>query len=242
MTALARENLLVMLQAWIGRWTGVLHLAAAQSEDAVDRVVPLNDGAIADVTAWNVLADRMATHRFTFEERRLAGLGNRRIMGALLMCVAREHQLDLGTLLLEAQTGRRVGSRASPVPLLSMLPGLSFPIHLSFDGEELSVPPDQRELLRRGRELLARQEWPEADAVLSQARNLRMDHAPTLACLAWARFNNHRLPVGERQRDAAALVQMASMLAPHDREVERYGSAILDAAQRHVPDAKGGAR
>jgi len=88
-------------------------------------------------------------------------------------------------------------------------------------------------LLEQGRELLEQGRYEEADRALSAARDLRIDHAPTLASLALARARNPALPAEERQHDVDRLLCMAAQLAPTDPIVlsalsEARGVAPLD--------------
>ena len=228
MNHLIAQNLRTLLDGWGNHRTGVFHLSPATGSDAVEHIVPLIDGGLMDSAAWGVLIEALGSHSFHFEPRVLVGRGNRRLVGALLVTAARRHGVD-PSLVITDEPATRSYSRSPDAPTLNMLPGMALP-SLLFIEEEMGsdAPAGMQELLREGRDLLALGAWTEADKVLSSARDLRMDDAPTLACLAWARHNNSRRPKVEREQDARALIQLASMLAPEDIEVQRYQEAIRE--------------
>ena len=86
---------------------------------------------------------------------------------------------------------------------------------------------DEEELLARGRELITRRDWEEADRVLSEARSLRLDHAGILSNLAWARYNNPRYPEARRAREARELLLLAEQFDPHHGEGQYYLAEVL---------------
>ncbi|MDP6932752.1 MAG: response regulator [Myxococcota bacterium] len=100
--------------------------------------------------------------------------------------------------------------------------------HLAPPRPKPTKPKAQEELLlEQGRSLIADEQWDQADRVLSQAKNLRLDHAGILANLGWARFHNDRFEEEERVDEARDLLLLSEQFDPGHAEGQWYLAQLL---------------
>lgn len=88
---------------------------------------------------------------------------------------------------------------------------------------------EEKRLFDLGRQLIAEGEWSEADRILSQAHERRIDHPGLMAALGWARFNNRSLPDAERTAEALDLLLLAEQFDAEDPDVALYLALVLEA-------------
>lgn len=232
MSDLVRHNLAVLYRVWRLGQSGQLRMISVDRRDPVSQLLPIAQGGLMDKGMWPIFLEKLDTHVFSLEERPSDVQGNRKLMSALILSACRRNHVNQRDLVLtdEASTPER-GS----TPLLNLMPAITLPPFLDLpQASDVLEDPLQDQLLRQGRDLLARGRFEEADAVLSAARDLRMDHAPTLACLARARASNPTRSVADRARDAEAMVKLAWLLAPDDQDVMQAHDAVLGAAPRII--------
>lgn len=228
MVGLVHYNLTALLGCWRSRASGTLRLTPTALHGPVNHLVPVVDGGIVDEDVWSVLLESMETHAFSLIEHppRVAELeGNRRLMAALIKRAARRYKVNEGAIL-EAE---RLREDRGTIQQLQLLPPVTLPPFLLWSGpEEREDSGHAEELRERGRALLVAGQFARADAVLSEARDLRMDHPQTLALLSMARASNTERPRDERRRDAEAMAKMAWLLAPEDADVIRACEVVLE--------------
>lgn len=222
MAPFAKNNLEKLFNAWHRASTGQLVLRAMNAPMSDPVVVPLAGGGLLHRGAWDTLLERMDTHVISLDEQPVGGHGNRRLMIALIQAACRRYRVEESQLVDAARTGA-----AGPTGGSQLLPSLVLlPTILPDAGPDGSDATQDR-LFQRGRDLLAQGWYNQADLVLSTARDLRLDHAPTLACLARARLRNPERDPEERHRDAVAMVRLACQLAPDDPEVVQAQDVVL---------------
>lgn len=224
MSALVTYNVGLLVQCWANRLSGAIRMVPTARLAPINRMVPLADGGIRDAEAWAQLLSGIDSHVCSLVERSPMMPGNRRLLGALLAIVCRRFRLDEEALLAPAHPG--VGTEGRPK--LFLMPAITLPPFLMVQEQEPT--PDATALVamrEHGRRLLESGAYAEADRVLSGARDLRMDHAPTLALLALARFRNPNRERGEGRRDAEAMAKMAWLLAPEHPDVKRAHDVVL---------------
>lgn len=90
-----------------------------------------------------------------------------------------------------------------------------------------AVAMDEERLLIMGRDLIARQQWEQAEKVLGKARQLKADHAGVLANLGWAKLNNPARDREARAGDARELLALAEQFDPNNAEGQRYLAELL---------------
>lgn len=105
----------------------------------------------------------------------------------------------------------------------------------------VEVVPEEERLLHRGRDYVAREEWPAALAALRRARDLRLDHPGILANLGWATLHDPQLDEIDREEEARGLLALAVQFAPDDPEGNLYYARFLetqDDPERALPYAR----
>lgn len=223
MSSLVHKNLTILTRTWRLGQSGVLRLVSTERVETNSCVVPVARGGLMSHEAWCPILENLASHVSSLEERPSEVTGNRRLMGALLATACSRYRVAPCDILSAA---------AAPPPerqSLSLMPAIALPpMHMLEAGFTDSPNLEQTALLARGRELLAKGLFEEADDVLSAARNLRMDHGPTLASLARARLNNRNRLVADRVQDAERMVKLARNLTPGDPEVDLAFRLVMD--------------
>lgn len=228
-------NLETLYAVWRYGQSGLLRINSLDRAAGKSHVVPVARGGLVDKQVWNILLEHLESHAYTMEEGAIGGRGNRAIMGALIQAACRRHGCEEARLVCVGPLGSMDGPRR-----LTLLPAITLPPFLLLpeccdEGEGVSL---QSQLFKQGQALLNAGDFEQADLVLSAARDLRLDHAPTLACLARARFHNPTRGATERERDAATMVRMAWLLAPDDPEVIGSQQIILGGTPR-LDDQRG---
>jgi len=224
-----RVNLETLYAVWRHAQSGLLRLAPRQRQGAEHHSIPVARGGMLDKQVWDLLLESLESHVYTMEEGLIGGRGNRALMGALIQAACRRHRCAEAKLVAVGPIGSVGGPRhLNLMPAITLPPFLRLP-ELQEEDEPISL---QEQLYRQGRALLDAGDYEQADLVLSAARDLRLDHAPTLACLARARFQNPARGPAERERDAATMVRMAWLLAPDDSEVVRSQELVLGSVPR----------
>lgn len=97
------------------------------------------------------------------------------------------------------------------------------------------VLSEEERLLEAGEALLAREEWEQADKVLTRARDLCLGHAGILSALAWARLHSPSRPPAARTEEARDLLLLAEQFGGESdaRTQRRLARVFLEAG---VPD------
>lgn len=224
-------NLSLLYRIWRQERSGQLRLVGHDPRDRTAHMIPIAQGGLVDKGMWPILLQTLPTHAFALDERPTDSIGNRKLMGALILSACRKHRVSQSVLLDEERSYEQPGSP----PQLSLMPAITLPPFLLFPE---SAPSESRGLqdllLTQGRAQLEGGAFAEADVTLSAARDLRMDHAPTQALLAMARFQNPHRPKAERVRDAESMTRLAWLLAQDDPDVARAHDMILGAIPRVI--------
>lgn len=197
-----QSNLALLLQIWLERSSGQLHLGD-------DSPAPLSfaDGAPVAEADFARLQGALLDRALAWEPAPLPGRGNRRRLGALLGQCSRKAKIQL-------RPARR--GRPSLDPLGQELRGLELPLLLPEPDPEQAT---QERLLSLGRRCAEAGDFAAAEAHLNSAVGLRLDHPRALAWLAWARLNNPTAPARERRVDALRWMNLALQLDGGDPEV-----------------------
>lgn len=224
MSQCARVNLQKLFNAWRRATSGHLELLGSEHASQRPPVVPIARGGLVHSASWDRLLEGVDTHMISVDEYPTRGYGNRRLMIALIQAASRRYRVE-ERALVQAPSEADDGPRDEPP-----IPAYLFPLEAALDPEPDEATSTQGRLFRRGRELLARGSYAQADLVLSAARDLRLDHAPTLACLARARLRNPERDADERVSDAVSMVRLACLLAPDDPDVVQARDVVLGRA------------
>lgn len=224
-------NLVLLMHLWSHRLTGRLRFDGI--EDAAGEEVSLVDGGLDSQETWMKLGQYLDQYRFSFHQQSQGGMGNRALMAAFLQTVSRKRSVHLGSLARIVDAPRPFLQPAYlPVRAISDL-------EAPLDGASVQ----QEALLVVGRKLLAVGDFLGAGLVLARARDLRLDHAGVLCCLAQARFYDTSRPLEERVADALPLLTLATELGLEDPVMIAQASALqrdLDSARLSL-SASGGA-
>lgn len=224
------SNLLVLLEVWLRRWTGLLRIRSPQQPAGSDIVIEIADGGLIHPNAWIVLLRALQDSSFLPTPGPVSGAGHRRALGSLVSLASRQ----LGAALddaLAAICAEITTPSGGPVGL-HLMSGLTLPHAAELQLALSAVDETQDALLNEGIASAEVGDWDHADQLLSAARDRRFDHPHTLAWLAWVRLQNPRRDVAERLQDATRLILVAEQLAPEDPEVRSRARAIRHALAR----------
>lgn len=224
------SNLLVLLEVWLRRWTGLLRIRSPQQPAGSDIVIEIADGGLIHPNAWSVLLRALQDSSFLPTPGPVAGAGHRRALGSLLSLASRQLGAALDDAL--AVICAEIATPSSAPIGLHLMPGLTLPHAAELQLALSAVDEMQDALLREGVAAAEVGDWDRADGLLSAARDRRFDHPHTLAWLAWVRSQNPRRDLEERLQDAARLMLVAEQLAPDDPEVRARARAIRQALSR----------
>jgi CheY-like chemotaxis protein len=83
------------------------------------------------------------------------------------------------------------------------------------------------QLLTTGRGLIARGQWSEADAALTRAHKLQLDHVGVLANLGWARLHNTKKDPARRADEGRDFLLLAEQFDDSHRDGQFYLAQLL---------------